>query len=318
MSSPAYHRPLNWLIRIWSLLTLILITAGALTAGNHAGLSIPDWPLAYGKLVPPFIGGIRYEYTHRVIATLVGCISIVVAIWLERTDPRGWMRRLGWIGVGGVILQGILGGLTVLMYQPPWITAAHASVAQLFFLLTVGLAVFTGRGWLADIPQCEDLAQPSLFSLGISLTAAIWIQIILGAAYRHDALGVTPHMLGAVVVTGLAIWLAGRMLAQHGEVTALRQPAWGLLLLLLVQVGLGIWTYFVKLATQQAPQPPPARIALATLHLVCGSLLLGLAFWITLRLRRYVQVNPWISLQQHKERSLARVGLVTGATEEKP
>ncbi len=305
MSSPAYHRPLNWLIRIWSFLTLILITAGALTAGNHAGLSIPDWPLAYGKLVPPFIGGIRYEYTHRVIATLVGCISIVVAIWLQRTDPRRWIRILGWVGVGGVILQGILGGLTVLMYQPPWITAAHASVAQLFFLLTLSLAVFTSRSWLTEVPVREDLAQPSSFSLGIGLTAAIWAQIMLGAAYRHDALGVVPHMLGAVVVSVLAIWLAARMLARHGEVAALRRPAWWLLVLLLVQVGLGIWTYFVKLATVQAPQPPPERIALATLHLVGGSLLLGLAFWITLRLRHYLRVNPALRLQQQKERSLA-------------
>ncbi len=305
MSSPAYQRPLNWLILIWSLLTLILITAGALTAGNHAGLSIPDWPLAYGKLVPPFIGGIRFEYTHRVIATLVGCISIVVAIWLQRTDPRRWMRRLGWIGVAGVIVQGILGGLTVLMYQPPWITAAHASVAQLFFLLTLGLAVFTSRGWLAEIPQREDLARPSLLTLGIGLTAAIWVQIILGAAYRHHALGVVPHMLGAVVVSVLAIWLAGQLLARHGEVAALRRPAWWLLALLLVQVGLGIWTYFVKLATLQAPQPPTERIILATLHLVGGSVLLGMAFWITLRLHRYLLVNPWGILQRQKERSLA-------------
>ncbi len=281
----AEYRPgLNWMIRGWSCLTLVLITVGALTAGEHAGLSIPDWPLAYGRLVPPFIGGIRFEYTHRVIATVVGMISIIVALWLQKKEQRRWLRWLGWGAVLGVILQGVLGGLTVLLRQPDWLTAFHASVAQLFFLLTVALAVFTGHDWLSLAGE-ENRVKGWIALDGWSLAAtlAILAQILLGAAYRHDALGILPHVWGAVVVTLLVITAAAKALNLAGERPGLRAPALLLLFILLAQIGLGIWTYFVKIATLNAAQPPPARVILATLHLVGGSFLLATAFWLALR-----------------------------------
>lgn len=284
-----YHRSLNWMIRGWSALTLVLVTAGALTAGQHAGLSIPDWPLAYGRLVPPLVGGIRYEYTHRVLATLVGILSIVTAFWLQRVESRRWLRTLGWLAVAGVIIQGVLGGLTVLLRQPDWLTAFHASVAQIFFLLTVALAIFTSRGWITARGSGTAIAGDApagAYRWGAAATAAILAQILLGAAYRHKALGILPHAWGAVAVSLLAIVAAAKALNFSSE-RRLRVPAMLLLTLLFVQIGLGIWTYIVKLATIHAAQPPAARVALATLHLVGGSFLLACSLWLTLRARQY-------------------------------
>ena len=123
------------------------LIAGALVTSNDAGLSIPDWPLAYGSLTPPMVGGIRYEFTHRVIATCVGFLTIILAAWLWRAEKRPWMRWLGLAALGGVIAQGILGGMTVRMFQPPAVSAAHATLAQLFFSTVVAIAVFTGSWW---------------------------------------------------------------------------------------------------------------------------------------------------------------------------
>src|SRR5713101_148828 len=142
--------------------TLGLLVAGALVTSNDAGLSIPDWPLAYGSLTPPMVGGIRYEFTHRVIATCVGLLTIGLAAWLWRVEKRPWMRWLGLAALGGVVAQGILGGLTVRMVQPPPVSAAHATLTQLFFSSVVAIAFFTSSWWQSNIPELDDPRSPRI------------------------------------------------------------------------------------------------------------------------------------------------------------
>ncbi len=98
--------------------TFLLLVAGALVTSNDAGLAVPDWPLSYGSVAPPMVGGIFYEHSHRVMATFVGILTIVLAVWLWRSEPRRWVRRLGLIALGAVIAQGVLGGLTVVFFLP--------------------------------------------------------------------------------------------------------------------------------------------------------------------------------------------------------
>lgn len=136
--------------------TFLLLIAGALVTSNDAGLSIPDWPLAYGSLTPPMVGGIRYEFTHRVIATCIGLLTIGLAAWLWKAENRAWMRWLGVAALGGVIAQGILGGMTVRMFQPPAVSAAHATLAQLFFSTIVAIAVFTSPWWSREVASVGD------------------------------------------------------------------------------------------------------------------------------------------------------------------
>ena len=98
--------------------TLGLIVAGGLVTSTESGLSVPDWPLSYGRLMPPMVGGVFYEHGHRMVATTVGILTVVLAIWLARREPRRWVRRLGLLAVAAVVAQGVLGGLTVIFLLP--------------------------------------------------------------------------------------------------------------------------------------------------------------------------------------------------------
>jgi cytochrome c oxidase assembly protein subunit 15 len=132
--------------------TVLLIVAGGLVTSTESGLSVPDWPTSYGWNMFTFplkhmVGGIFYEHGHRLIASSVGFFTIILAFWLWRAESRKWMRALGFAALGAVILQGVLGGITVLFFLPTSISTAHAGLAQIFFCLTIAISLFTSRGW---------------------------------------------------------------------------------------------------------------------------------------------------------------------------
>src|ERR1700685_2995454 len=159
-----------WLHRYADLLavcTLFLVVAGASVTSKEAGLSVPDWPLSYGQVMPQMTGGVFFEHGHRMVAAFVGVLTIGLVVWLRRADPRPWMRKLGWIALGAVILQGLLGGLTVLLLLPPPVSVSHACLAQLFFSTTVAIAIFTSRSWQGGAEMVEDYGKPSLRSLAL-------------------------------------------------------------------------------------------------------------------------------------------------------
>jgi cytochrome c oxidase assembly protein subunit 15 len=136
--------------------TVFLLTAGALVTSNDAALAVPDWPLSYGTLNPPMVGGIFYEHGHRVIAAILGLLIIILAAMLWKKDERPWVRYLGLAAIGGVIVQGILGGLTVLQLLHYWLPVMHACMAQIVFGTLVSIALMTSHWWMEDQKQFED------------------------------------------------------------------------------------------------------------------------------------------------------------------
>src|SRR5579864_7455307 len=175
-----------WLHRYATLLavcTLFLVVAGASVTSHQAGLSVPDWPLSYGQVMPPMVGGVRWEHGHRLVATFVGMLTTGLAIWLAVAEQRRWMRKLGWIALAAVIVQGVLGGLTVLLLLPPAVSISHACLAQLFFSTTVAIAIFTSRPWLNGPSLVQDHGWPSLKSLSILVPALVLAQVALGAGF---------------------------------------------------------------------------------------------------------------------------------------
>ena len=133
--------------------TAVLIFVGGLVTSTESGLSVPDWPTTYGWNMfafPPskWVGGILYEHGHRLIASTVGFLTIVLAAWLGVQEPRRWMKWLGAAALGAVIAQGVLGGLTVLFFLPAPVSTAHAGLAEIFFCMTVAIALFTSPGWI--------------------------------------------------------------------------------------------------------------------------------------------------------------------------
>jgi len=136
--------------RLLALATLLLVAAGGMVTSTSSGLAVPDWPTTYGYTMFSFplskmVGGIFYEHGHRLIASAVGFLTIGLVVGLWRVEPRRWVRRLGVIALAAVVLQGVLGGLTVLNFLPPPISIGHAGLAQAFFGLTVSIALFTSR-----------------------------------------------------------------------------------------------------------------------------------------------------------------------------
>src|SRR4051812_41887334 len=166
--------------------TLFLIFAGAMVTSTGSGLAVPDWPLSYGMLLPPMIGGIFYEHGHRMIAAAVGFLTVIQAIWLQRREPKRFVRLLGWTAVGAVIAQGLLGGLTVLFLLPPAISIAHAGLAEIFFCLNVSIAFFTSDAF-TRLRQHERGDAPVGWTT--ALVAVVYTQILIGAVMRHLGAG---------------------------------------------------------------------------------------------------------------------------------
>jgi cytochrome c oxidase assembly protein subunit 15 len=255
--------------------TFLLLIAGALVTSNDAGLSIPDWPLAFGSLTPPWVGGIRYEFTHRVIASCVGFLTIILTAWLWTVEKRPWMRWLGLAALGGVIAQGILGGMTVRMFQPPTVSAAHATLAQLFFSTVVAISVFTGSWWTGASTEGEDRGTPRMRSLVVWTFLAVFLQLILGAALRHKGFGIIPHLIGAFIVTILIFMTAGALKRRFSSVRPLRNCARVLHILIGVQLLLGGGAYWSRLYAASFPQPIAVMVTLTVVHTVTGALVLA-------------------------------------------
>ena len=275
--------------------TLLLIVLGALVTSNDAGLSVPDWPTSFGSLykVPPMVGGVKYEHSHRMFAEFIGLLIIVMAVWTQRVEQRKWMRVLGWIALAAVIGQGVLGGLTVLFYLPWAISTAHATLAQTIFCVVTAMAFFTSRGWLQDAePIVERGLMPSTTTLTTIAAACVWVQLILGAAFRHTGMKLLPHLIGACVVTAALCWTVVRVLTRYGNVSQLRKPVQLILALLIVQLGLGFASYLSRLQWMlDAPQPTTGIVLSTVSHVAGGALLLATTVVLAIQTRRMITVH---------------------------
>ncbi len=286
--------------------TVLLIAAGGMVTSTDSGLAVPDWPNTYGQFMFSFplekmVGGIFYEHGHRMIASTVGFLTIILAIWTWRADDRPWMRWLGVGALGAVIVQGLLGGLTVLLLLPAPVSIGHAGLAQLFFCLTLSLALFTSSGWRSAIDPVDD---PGLRRAATATTVLVYSQILLGATMRHTEAGLaipdfplafgyvvppiwsTPiavhfaHRVGAVLVTCAAVLALSRVW-RHRDRRELARPALLLLLLIGTQIALG--------ATVILSQLHPV---INTAHVVNGALVLGTSLVLTLRSYRPLFGRP--------------------------
>jgi cytochrome c oxidase assembly protein subunit 15 len=300
VSDPAgYARGLHRYAVAVAVATGVLLFVGGLVTSTGSGLAVPDWPLSFGKVFPPMRGGVLFEHGHRMVAATVGLLTVILAVWLWRAEPRRWVRRLGAYALLAVILQGTLGGLTVLLKLPVAVSVAHAGVAEIFFCLTSTIALVTSRGWLTAPEPMPDRERSSLRRLSLATVVVIYLQVLVGALVRHTGAGLAipdfplnfgrlvppfssdlvlfqfAHRVGAGLVSVCVIWSAGRVLGRHRGRPALARPALLLLTLLAWQIYLGaavIWTRKAVVPT--------------TTHLLSGALLLVTALVLALRARR--------------------------------
>ena len=276
--------------------TLLLIAIGASVTSTGSGLAVPDWPLSFGQVFPPMVGGVLYEHSHRMAAAVVGMLTVALMIVMTRWESRAWLQWISRTAVLAVVLQGLLGGITVLWLLPTAVSVSHACLAQAFLCLTVTLAVCTGSGWQQQWASREEASQPRLVVLASVTTGIIYIQLILGALMRHtgaglaipdfplafgglvpplDSPGVLIHFLhrvGALVVTLCIAWTVARVIRQHADERQLLRPALTLSGLLLVQLTLGALTIW----TRRAVLP-------VTAHVAVGAAVLATSLFLTLR-----------------------------------
>jgi len=289
-----YNRGLHRFAVVLACWTFLLIIAGALVTSNDAGLSVPDWPTSFGSLykIPKLVGGVKFEHTHRMIAQGAGLLTIILAIWTWRSEKRRWMRILGWAALGTVILQGILGGLTVLYYLPPAVSSAHAALAQTFFCIAVAMAIFTGRKWVEEEPKAEfDYRRPSLFTLTLLSIFVLYVQLILGAMFRHHGMSWWPHVVHAVVVSFVLAWTAVRALTVYPQVEAVRKPAILMLSLVIAQLCLGFTAFLTRVAWGRDAVQPELPMVIATVtHVAVGALLLATTVILAIQVWRNVPV----------------------------
>lgn len=274
--------------------TFLLIIAGALVTSNDAGLSVPDWPTSFGSWykIPKLVGGVQFEHTHRMIAQVAGLLTIILAVWTWRAEKRRWLRILAVGAVATVIAQGVLGGLTVLFFLPPPVSSAHAALAQTFFCIAVAIAVFTGQTWVEEQPRIEfDQRRPTLFTLTLLSIFVLYVQLILGAMFRHHGLSWWPHVAHAVVVSFVLAWTAVRGLTAYSKVGAIRRPAILMLSLLIAQLCLGFTAFLTRVAWgRDAVQPELPMIMSTVAHVAVGALLLATTVILAIQTWRHAPV----------------------------
>ncbi|HEY7352560.1 MAG TPA: COX15/CtaA family protein [Terriglobales bacterium] len=286
-----YHSAFHRFAVFTACATFILIIAGALVTSNDAGLSVPDWPTSYGHVLrlPPWIGGIRYEHSHRMIAGFTILLTIAIAVWTWIADRRRWMKLLALGALSTIVAQALLGGLTVLEFLPPAVSTAHAAVGQTFFCIAVLIAVFTGRKWVEDAPQFADDRRPTLLALCTLSIFILYVQLILGAMFRHHGMGWWPHVLNAVLVALILTWTGARALVQFPKIEAVRRPAIALLFILVLQLFLGFAAFLTKVIWgADAPQPESSMVLATVSHVAVGALLLATTAVLTLQVWRHV------------------------------
>jgi len=308
------HRGLNRFAIFVACATFFLIIAGALVTSHDAGLATPDWPLSNGQFFPKMVGNLFWEHGHRMVATTVGMLTIVLMIYILAKEKRDWVRKLGIFALLAVIAQGLLGGLTVKLMLPLAVSTAHATLAQLFFCTTVSLAVFTSRSWMAAEPLPEEKGTLPLRYLCTAALVTIFLQLVIGATLRHSATWdqhlpmhlVLTHIGGAVAVT-IALGMATlTVLQRHKDEKFLARPALIALLLLFVQLSLGIAAYVTRLKSPADPQPLNPMISITVAHVACGALVFVSTIILTLRAYRVLPAR--VSLEEESFLQDYRIG----------
>jgi heme a synthase len=286
--------------------TVLLVLAGSLVTSTDSGLSVPDWPTTYGWSLftfPPskWVGGILYEHGHRLIASGVGFLTIVLAVWLWTAEPRRFVRWLGVAALGAVIAQGVLGGLTVLFFLPPPISIAHAGLAEIFLGITVAIALVTSPQWDGAAAPASARTTPFVDDAVLRRAATatsllIYAQILIGATMRHTGAGLAipdfplmfggllpdhwsagiavnfAHRTGALVVTLAIAATAAHVWYHHPGRRELRRPAALLVGLVLAQVTLGGLTILTR-----------RNVWINSIHVVGGALVWATSLVLTIR-----------------------------------
>ncbi len=323
MSEPASERPWNpWPHRLAIALaaaTLLLMLVGGTVTSLNAGDTEPSWSLRFWEWFQPPSQllekeGHIWEIGHRQIGTVVGFLMITFLVLLQRGEPRRWVRRLGWLAFAGVVAQGALGGLRVLVVSEEGdavrstlavgsdagaqglrylFAVVHAGFAYLLFALMVCLVWLTSRRWREGAAAVDGAAGREIRRLSLAMAAVLYAQLLLGAYLRHalvpTAGKVALHVGGALAVAVLAAWVGYKVFAARDQLAALAGPALFLLVLVQVQIALGILALVAGTGRYGGDVSAALRALLETGHQITGPLLFAGAAILVLKAYRSLE-----------------------------
>jgi heme a synthase len=286
--------------------TFILLLAGALVTSTGSSLAVPDWPLSFGKFFPEMKGGVLFEHGHRMIAGTVALLTLGLAIYTQIVEKRSWVKKLAWCALGIILLQAVLGGVTVLLHLPTEVSVAHAGLAQIFFCLIISLSLVTSKNWMEDGDRRIKSTIGSVQTAALVITVIIYFQILVGAVTRHSGFGLAipdwplsfgqllPNewsraillqfshtRVGAFIVLVLVNWLSFKVCTRYADEKAIFWPAASAALLVWLQCFLGI----LVIATEKSIVP-------TSVHVITGAALLASMLVLTLNSFRLFQKEP--------------------------
>ncbi|MHC4063243.1 MAG: COX15/CtaA family protein [Planctomycetota bacterium] len=276
-----------------ALATLPLIFVGGAVTSKGAGLSVPDWPLSYGQLMPPRwteIEHVFYEHSHRILGATVGLLVLIQAVWMGLGERRAGLRYFSFALLAGVCVQGVLGGLRVTELSTT-LAIVHGCAAQLFFSAMVVMALVSSPRWQR---RTATRAAASEYSPRAALVcvAAVLVQLVLGAVTRHTGGTVIPHLAWAVVVMLVVQVNAARVLGCHRRIVALRGLAVLAGVLVTAQLAVGVATWSITATMHADVTASLVEWLVPTVHVVLGALLLAICVVLTVTAYRVLEDTP--------------------------
>jgi cytochrome c oxidase assembly protein subunit 15 len=289
--------------------TFLLILVGGVVTATGAGLAVPDWPTTFGynMFTFPFsgmVGGILYEHSHRLIGSLVGLLTVALAVSLWAADRRSWVRWLGAAGVLAVVFQGVLGGLRVVLVAGE-LALLHGFLAHAFLGLAAALTLFTSRAWKTQGMPLPVEAAGRLSGWLLLITAGTYVQIVLGAVVTHTGRRLDAHLGLAVVLSVLVPVLTRRVRARFADRPEVVGPARFLLLFWIVQLFLGVGAYGMRLGGLQTPMLSFLALFFPVAHRLGAAAMLVASLVLTLQLFRLSRLGVGAGVGQQASGKVA-------------
>jgi cytochrome c oxidase assembly protein subunit 15 len=274
--------------------TFLLILAGGVVTTIGAGMAVPDWPTTFGYnmfLYPwtKMTGGIFYEHSHRLIGALVGLLTLVLAITLWRVEQRRWVRWLGAVALAAVLVQGVLGGLRVVLVAGQ-LALLHGALAQAFLGLAASLALLTSRAWRSQAFRLPGEFAGRLCAWTLFVTIAIYVQIVLGAVVTHTDTGLSAHVGVAVLLSVLVPLMTQRICSRLDDWPELVRPVRLLRLFWILQLILGLGSYAMRLGGPQVPMSAFLALAFPVAHRLGAGFMLVASLALTLQAFRVTRL----------------------------
>ena len=276
--------------------TFLLILAGGVVTNTGSGLAVPDWPTTFGYSMFAYpmskmVGGVLYEHTHRLIGSVVGLLTVALCVSLWVAESRRWVRWLGTVAVAGVIAQGTLGGLRVVLVQSE-LALIHGAVAYAFLGLIASLAVVTGPSWPGQAEGEGAQTLTPLRRLTLTTAATIYVQILFGTILTHTGTRLDAHLTIAALVSALVLVVSARVLRAQTARPWLAAPARTLQFLWVLQLLLGLGAYVAKFGVGGVPMVPWLGMFFSVTHRLTGGLMLVASLTLTLRVLRLTTPAP--------------------------